>query len=418
MDIALILSAFAFGFRHGIDWDHIAAITDITSSQRSVRTGLRYATLYAGGHAVVVFLIGILAIVAGESLPDSIDTAMGRVVGATLLILGVYVLYALIRYRDDFRMRSRWMLIFQSARNAYRWVTARVGSKGPPLEHSHEHADDELHHDGDEHIGGGGVAVRTKIHFHTHTHDPFMNYGTGTSLAVGALHGVGAETPTQVLIFLAAVGVGILGSVAALCHLRDGVGRDGRRELGARRLVRPRQGRLAARLLRGLAGSAGFTETDDREVATIDLEAELSLEHPQKVAQLRSRQLLDSFAPLADEVLVCVVGTVIDRAAVPEVDEIDHAELLERLERPVDGRDVHRRKPLLNPARDLIRGQVAPGREDRFDDRLARGRAPSAVGGEPAEDAVDLRPRWCNHLQLQLYALSRLTTKERRASHV
>ncbi|HYZ93763.1 MAG TPA: hypothetical protein VFA34_15435 [Actinomycetota bacterium] len=208
MDIALILSAFAFGFRHGIDWDHIAAITDITSSQRSVRTGLRYATLYAGGHAVVVFLIGILAIVAGETLPDSIDSAMGRVVGATLLILGVYVLYALIRYRDDFRMRSRWMLIFQSARNAYRWVTARVGSKGPPLEHSHEHADDELHHDGDEHIGGGGVAVRTKIHFHTHTHDPFMNYGTGTSLAVGALHGVGAETPTQVLIFLAAAGAG------------------------------------------------------------------------------------------------------------------------------------------------------------------------------------------------------------------
>jgi high-affinity nickel-transport protein len=33
-----------------------------------------------------------------------------------------------------------------------------------------------------------------------------MNYGTGTSLAVGALHGVGAETPTQVLIFLAAAG--------------------------------------------------------------------------------------------------------------------------------------------------------------------------------------------------------------------
>ena len=30
--IAAVLSAFFFGFRHGIDWDHIAAITDITST--------------------------------------------------------------------------------------------------------------------------------------------------------------------------------------------------------------------------------------------------------------------------------------------------------------------------------------------------------------------------------------------------
>ena len=33
-----------------------------------------------------------------------------------------------------------------------------------------------------------------------------MNYGRGTSLLIGMIHGVGAETPTQVLIFLAAAG--------------------------------------------------------------------------------------------------------------------------------------------------------------------------------------------------------------------
>lgn len=209
--LALILSAFTFGFRHGIDWDHIAAITDITSSQRSVRAGLRFATLYAAGHAVVVFVIGILAIVAGESLPDSIDSAMGRVVGVTLIVLGVYVIYALIRYREDFRLRSRWMLVFESVRRLYQWVQARVGSRRV-LAHEHEHSSDEAfpHHE-DEYVPteGGGVSVRTKTHTHHHTHsDPFMNYGTGTSLAVGALHGVGAETPTQVLIFLAAAGAG------------------------------------------------------------------------------------------------------------------------------------------------------------------------------------------------------------------
>jgi high-affinity nickel-transport protein len=197
--IALLLSAFALGFRHGIDWDHIAAITDITSSQNSVRTGLRFATLYAAGHSIIVFVIGIVAIGLGRNLPKSVDQVMTRVVGATLILLGIYVLYALIRYKSEFRMRSRWMLIFSGVRTLYRKVQGRTEQ----LEHEHEHA--ELAHHGD----GGTTTLPVKTHTHSHSHtDPFMNYGQGTSFAVGLLHGVGAETPTQVVIFLAASGAG------------------------------------------------------------------------------------------------------------------------------------------------------------------------------------------------------------------
>ena len=35
-----------------------------------------------------------------------------------------------------------------------------------------------------------------------------MNYGRTSSLLIGMLHGVGAETPTQLLIFITAAGVG------------------------------------------------------------------------------------------------------------------------------------------------------------------------------------------------------------------
>jgi len=38
--------------------------------------------------------------------------------------------------------------------------------------------------------------------------DPFINYGRATAFAVGVLHGIGAETPTQVLIFLTVAGAG------------------------------------------------------------------------------------------------------------------------------------------------------------------------------------------------------------------
>ena len=35
-----------------------------------------------------------------------------------------------------------------------------------------------------------------------------MNYGRATAFGVGMIHGVGAETPTQVVIFLTAAGAG------------------------------------------------------------------------------------------------------------------------------------------------------------------------------------------------------------------
>nr|MBA3691819.1 hypothetical protein [Actinomycetota bacterium] len=66
----LLVSAFLFGFRHGIDWDHIAAITDIAGSQDDRRRSILFGSIYALGHALVVFLIGTAAILLGERLPD------------------------------------------------------------------------------------------------------------------------------------------------------------------------------------------------------------------------------------------------------------------------------------------------------------------------------------------------------------
>ena len=62
----------------------------------------------------------------------------------------------------------------------------------------------------------------TGTHSHVHRHvahvpdDPFTTYGRPTAFAVGMLHGVGAETPTQVLIFVTAAGVGGKGAGVAL----------------------------------------------------------------------------------------------------------------------------------------------------------------------------------------------------------
>lgn len=228
--IGLITTALVLGIRHGFDWDHLAAITDVTSTSATAdaaqseheavhdhtaehdvahehahggraeiaaheappegddhphrhdqpkprflteqRRALLLGSMYALGHASVVALLGTLALLFGAVLPDWVDDVMGPIVGATLLFLGAWVfvsLYQYARHGREFRLRSRWMLVFDSARYAWRRFQARL--------HGHEHVDPM----------------------------EMSSYGVRTAFGVGLIHGIGAETGTQVLL-IAAIG--------------------------------------------------------------------------------------------------------------------------------------------------------------------------------------------------------------------
>ena len=181
---ALIGTALTLGLRHGIDWDHIAAIGDITSTTSAASPSrargidaraLGLASLYAIGHALVVVALGSAALAFGAILPEWIDPVMERLVGMTLVLLGFWVVYSLVRaWRGgpEVRLQSRWMLLFSGLRRGWGAVQARV----------HGHA-----HDGAAHV---------------HRVD---QYGPRTAFGTGLIHGIGAETGTQVLL-IAAVG--------------------------------------------------------------------------------------------------------------------------------------------------------------------------------------------------------------------
>jgi len=234
---AVVGGAFALGLRHGIDWDHIAAITDITSTtagsgdpdstwltnepgvlltderdhasaemvrKRPIaggtssvlswpanvgaaltsqqpyaiaqRRAMLLGTLYAVGHGTVVTVLGLLAIFGSEVLPAWVDGVMERVVGVTLVMLAAYLFYSLYRHfrgGDEFQLRSRWMLLFAGARNIGNRVWGRLRGQ---TEHVHVHGVEQ--------------------------------YGARTAYSIGLIHGVGAETGTQVLIIATAVGAG------------------------------------------------------------------------------------------------------------------------------------------------------------------------------------------------------------------
>ena len=237
--VGVLGGALALGIRHGIDWDHIAAITDITSStapaaddrsewlahepglmltdeshhsmsrlhpvavgagaatttvQPSVaapparansagrlfhrnREAIWLGTLYAFGHGTVVAVLGLVAIIASQFLPEWVDPIMERVVGVTLIFLAAYLFFSIFRFfrgGDEFRMRSRWMLMFAGVQRLWHWTASRF--------HGHEHP-------------------------HVEQISP-DRYGPVTAYSIGLVHGIGAETGTQVLVIATAVGAG------------------------------------------------------------------------------------------------------------------------------------------------------------------------------------------------------------------
>lgn len=207
--VSLLIAGALYGFRHGFDVDHLAAISDISASSLRRKNALRLALLYVAGHALVVLALGFVAVGLGATIPDAVDSAMTRVVGITLIALSVVLLYRVVRYGSRARLRSRWMLVADGVRAVSRRLSR--SRDVVVIEHSHPHDHAGLH--GHDHpvdpapAGGGSVAVATHVHVHTHVAaDPLTAYGNLAAFGVGMVHGVGAETPTQMLLFASAAG--------------------------------------------------------------------------------------------------------------------------------------------------------------------------------------------------------------------
>ncbi len=172
--IFLFLLTLTLGLRHGIDWDHIAAIGDITNAAENKKQGIILGTFYILGHAAVIFILGFLSVVLGVTLPGWVDSAMERVIGVTLLLLGFWLLSSIIIHGHNFKMKSSRIFILEQSIKLYNFIHSLI-----PHTHSHKHKEELI-----------------------------QNIDKRAAFFVGTIHGIGAETPTQVLLFVSAAGVG------------------------------------------------------------------------------------------------------------------------------------------------------------------------------------------------------------------
>jgi hypothetical protein len=119
----------------------------------------------------MVALLGLAVIVIGVRLPASVDLWAERLVGLTLLVLGGYILATLFRPGDHIP-KSRYMLLHKGIYRVGRLVSFRRNGQ-----------------DAAQYVPPPAFDARS-IFF------------------VGIVHGLGAETPSQLMIFLLAVHLG------------------------------------------------------------------------------------------------------------------------------------------------------------------------------------------------------------------
>ncbi|QMV43994.1 hypothetical protein [Cohnella cholangitidis] len=148
-----MMLALLLGLRHGLDWDHVSALADITGSDSgSKRQRVKLSLWYAIGHETMVCLLGGCIILFAWSVPVWVDNLMSKTIGLTLIVLAVLLL-VVRRHRPYL---SRGVAIFQSLRK--------------------------------------------------NRNRPFT-FTKSNVFLVGIIHGVGAETPTQLLLFTTIAGM-------------------------------------------------------------------------------------------------------------------------------------------------------------------------------------------------------------------
>ena len=168
LEITLI-SCAVLGFRHGFDYDHIAAISDITSVQEKPSTAMRLGLLYALGHASMIALLGGIVILFQLSFSPRLDSWAERLVGLTLIVLAIYVLGSLVWGNPKAIPPSRAALIIRGFRKLRRRFTSAPAASD---------------------------------------HEETLNYTGPVAFGVGLIHGLGAETPSQLALFLVAANLG------------------------------------------------------------------------------------------------------------------------------------------------------------------------------------------------------------------
>jgi hypothetical protein len=96
---AILAIGFAFGLRHALEADHLAAVASLASRHTRPLDIVKHGLTWGLGHALTLFALAGVAFVLGGAIPERLATWLEFAVGMMLFALGTQVLWKLARGR-------------------------------------------------------------------------------------------------------------------------------------------------------------------------------------------------------------------------------------------------------------------------------------------------------------------------------
>lgn len=157
----LLILGCVIGMQHALEADHLAAVAALSEDRNSRRALVLRGGFWGLGHTITLVTICGALLLLGETISARTEAILELAVGAMILILGLNLLYKVLRRRPHFHIH-------------------RHGAGQRHL-HIHTHTTDELPHE-------------QSAHQHTH-----RNLGLRRALLVGMMHGAAGSAGLLIL---------------------------------------------------------------------------------------------------------------------------------------------------------------------------------------------------------------------------
>src|SRR3954469_17584478 len=179
---------FLLGMQHALEADHIAAVSSIAARRTHVGDIVKHGLTWGFGHSLTLFAFAGIAILLGQTLPETLAHPIEGAVGLMLVGLGAHVLWRLWRDRVHFHVHAH--------------------GDGTLHFHAHGHASDTASHPPASHDHAHGFRWRTLL--------VGLMHGMAGSAALLVLAASQASSPAVALGYVALFGIGSMVGMGAL----------------------------------------------------------------------------------------------------------------------------------------------------------------------------------------------------------
>src|SRR5688572_14765052 len=87
--LAVLALGFFLGVRHATDADHVVAVANIVTRERSTRAAMLVGALWGVGHTLTIVLVGGAIVLFGLVIPARLGLSMEFSVAIMIIVLGV-----------------------------------------------------------------------------------------------------------------------------------------------------------------------------------------------------------------------------------------------------------------------------------------------------------------------------------------